>query len=191
MIKQLEVIKFASNWNHQSQELGIKNFKKEFVQKTFETDPMYCLLQQNGSFKEQTAYKKEFAAFKLKHGKMITACNYLSWFYQQVITLKMCFYQISHRTQFRTAILLDQTWDIDKLISSSKNFHAILNQLSTSNSKHDFKVALQHQLGSEHDNERCLKALVFLIGNQSVLDHLLHFLSHHPPRCQNILVCIF
>ena len=63
-------------------------------------------------------------------------------------------------------MLLDQIWDVDKLISSSKNFCAILNRLSTSNGEHDFEVTLQHQLASERDNEWCLKTLVFLIGNR-------------------------
>lgn len=183
MIKQLEAIKFASDWNRRSQEPGIKIFKKEFVKKTFDMDPTCCHLRQNGTYEEQAAYKKAFVAFKIKHGKTITARNYLFRLYQQVLALKSYYYyHISRHAQFGTAILLDQIWDVDKLIGSSKNFRAILNRLSTSNGEHDFEVALQHQLASERNNEQCLKSLVFLIGDQSVLDHLLHFLSHYPPR---------
>lgn len=84
LIKQLEAIKFASDWGQRSKKQGIKKFKKDFVRKSFDAEPAHHTLRQNGTSDEQHAYKKAFSAFKLKHGKTITARNYLLQLYQQV-----------------------------------------------------------------------------------------------------------
>src|SRR5882762_10802480 len=84
MIKQLEAIKFAFDWHQQSTKPGIKKFKREFVQRSFDADPAHCLLHRDGNSHEQQIYKKSLSVFKVKHGKLITACNYLLQLYQQV-----------------------------------------------------------------------------------------------------------
>jgi len=84
LIKQLEAIKFAYDWRQRSKKSGIKNFKKDFVQRSFEADPEYRLLQPDGTSVERETYNKAFSSFKLKHGKTITARNYLLQLYQQV-----------------------------------------------------------------------------------------------------------
>ena len=128
MIKQLEAIKFASDWNRQSQEPGIKIFKKEFVKKTFEMDPTCRHLRPNGTYEEQAAYKKAFVAFKLKHGKMITARNYLFRLYKQVIALQLFPKPLSRRIFFfqPVAIRLQGGWLLPVLdilhVTATPNF---------------------------------------------------------------------
>ena len=87
LIKQLEAIKFASDWHQRSKKPGIKKFKKEFVQKSFAADPAHRLLRHDGNSDEQATHKKAFAAFKIRHGKTITARNYFLRLYQKVFTI--------------------------------------------------------------------------------------------------------
>ena len=91
LIRQLEAIKFASNWQQRSKKPGIKKFKKGFVQRAFNADPAHHLLRQDGNTEEQEVYKKNLSTFKLKHGKMITARNYLLQLYELVFMITMCF----------------------------------------------------------------------------------------------------
>ena len=86
LIKQLEAIKFASDWHQRSTKPGIRRFKKEFVQRSFDTDPAHYLLHLNGTSEQQEVYKKAISAFKVRHGKLITSRNYLLQFYQRVCT---------------------------------------------------------------------------------------------------------
>jgi len=84
LIKQLEAIKFASDWHQRSTKPGIRRFKKEFVQRSFDADPAHRLLRLNGTSEQQNVYKKAISAFKVRHGKLITARNYLLQLYQRV-----------------------------------------------------------------------------------------------------------
>ena len=90
LIRQLEAIKFASDWRQRSKRPGIKKFKRDFVQRTFEDDPTHSELRSDGTAEEQDVYKKNFSAFKLKHSKMITARNYLLQLYELVSVLTIC-----------------------------------------------------------------------------------------------------
>jgi hypothetical protein len=84
LIRQIEAIKFAFDWNKRSERPGVKKFKREFAQKSFEADTTYRLLQYDSD--DDDKYKRTFAAFKTRHGKSVTARNYLLQLYQRVIT---------------------------------------------------------------------------------------------------------
>ena len=85
MIRQLEAIKFAYDWRFRSGRPGIKKFKSDFVLKSFQNLFVQQNLQQYGSDEEGSAYQNSFNAFKIRHGKTITARNLLLQLYEQVI----------------------------------------------------------------------------------------------------------
>lgn len=85
LIQQTEAIKFAFDWNKRSERPGVKKFKREFTKKSFEADPTYRLLQCDPD--DDDKYKRTFAAFKTRHGKSVTARNYLLQLYQRVFTI--------------------------------------------------------------------------------------------------------
>ena len=87
MIRQLEAIKFAYNWRFRSGRPGIKKFKSDFVLKSFQNLFAHQNLQQYGSDDEASAYQNLFNAFKIRHGKTITAHNLLLQLYEQVSSL--------------------------------------------------------------------------------------------------------
>src|ERR1700692_1601408 len=66
LIKQLEAIKFTSDWHQRSTKPGIRRFKKEFVQRSFDADPAHRLLRLNGTSEQQNVYKKAISAFKVR-----------------------------------------------------------------------------------------------------------------------------
>jgi len=49
-----------------------KKFKQEFTQKTFESDPVYLILGEDGLENEEN-YEMAFKAFKIRHAKLVTA----------------------------------------------------------------------------------------------------------------------
>ena len=78
--------------------------------------------------------------------------------------------------------MLDRIWDVDKLIGCSKNFRVVFGQLTNADDDAELEDALQHQSLSEHVNKQCLKNLVSHMGDQTIVDHLDHFLCSYPPR---------
>jgi hypothetical protein len=87
MIRQLEAIKFAYDWRFRSSRPGIKKFKSDFVLKSFQNFFVQQNLRQySGSDEEGSAYQNSFNAFKIRHGKTITARNLLLQLYEQVIS---------------------------------------------------------------------------------------------------------
>lgn len=84
LIKQLEAIKFAFDWHHKGTRHGVNKYKKNFVQRAFDHEPAHRSLRPDGSLTEKVAYKKAFCAFKIKHGKHVTARNHLLQLYQRV-----------------------------------------------------------------------------------------------------------
>ena len=88
----------------------------------------------------------------------------------------------SHHSQFGSAVLLDCTWDVDKLVGCSKIFCPLLHQLTIAEDNTDVLDACQHQISSEFTNKQCLKSLVYHLGDQTVVKHLYSFLHTYPLR---------
>ena len=100
IIRQIEAIKFAYDWRIRSGCPGIKKFKSDFVQKSFQNISAHQSLRQYGNAEEEATYKKAFHDFKIRHGKTITARNYLLRLYEQVFVLCLFFTTI-HPNYFR------------------------------------------------------------------------------------------
>jgi hypothetical protein len=84
LVKQVEAIKFVTDWQRKGLRAGGKKYKQSVVQNAFDRVPSYDLLHPNGSLEDKKAYQKLFRAFKIKHSKAITARNYLLQLYEQV-----------------------------------------------------------------------------------------------------------
>jgi hypothetical protein len=81
-IKQIEAIKFASDWQRRNEKPGVRKFKRDFVRRAFREEN--AVAGQEGELEDSEIYQKNFSAFKMRHGKTITARNYLWQLYLQV-----------------------------------------------------------------------------------------------------------
>jgi hypothetical protein len=90
LIRQIEGIKFAFDWNKRGGLPGVKDFKRAFVKKSFEADPTYRLLCREPD--NDDIYNRKFAAFKTQHAKSVTARNYLLQLYQRVSNIILFIY---------------------------------------------------------------------------------------------------
>ena len=83
VVKQIEVIKFAIDWKRKGHQSGGRAYKQNFVQRAFDRAPEHANLQPCGTVSEKATYKRTLKAFRIRHGKMITAHNYLLKLYKQ------------------------------------------------------------------------------------------------------------
>ena len=86
-MKQIEAIKFATNWKQRGSQPGGKIFKRNFLQRLFDHVTEHVSLHKDGNEAKRRAFKKVFNGFKAWHRKVIMARNYLCDLYEQVCEL--------------------------------------------------------------------------------------------------------
>jgi hypothetical protein len=83
-VKQIEAIKFAIDWKRKGRQSGGRAYKRNFVQRAFDRAPEHANLRPRGTVSERATYERALKTFRIRHGKIITARNYLLKLYEQV-----------------------------------------------------------------------------------------------------------
>ena len=132
MFKGCHAIKFAADWKRRGERPGGKKFKTNFARSIYDArtgrkppHPRHATAEDKNLFKK----------FKLDHHKMVASRNDLLNLYWEVRLLCLIIihnFKIWNRYQFGICILLEITWDVEKIRHDSKTFRPLLKKLSSS-----------------------------------------------------------
>lgn len=131
ILRQLEAIKFVTDWKIIGQQRGGKKYKGAFARSVYEARTGRPLPNPNHCSKEARA---DFKMFKIRQQTLIAGRNILLDMYNEV---RLSFHVIITLTvllniQFGVAVLLDNVWNADGLGNCSKMFRAVFDALRAS-----------------------------------------------------------
>jgi hypothetical protein len=82
--------------------------------------------------------------------------------------------------QFGSSIFLDYVWDVNKLVTCSKTFRAVILRLAEFDGERGWSV-----LSLDAENKRCVERLAGCFGGQLMTEYLNNFFSTFPLICRD------
>ena len=80
-----------------------------------------------------------------------------------------------HFLQFGSSIFLDYVWDVNKLVTCSKTFRAVILRLADFDGERGWNV-----LSLDAENKRCVERLAGCLGGRLMTEYLNNFFSTFP-----------
>ncbi|KAH7913657.1 hypothetical protein BJ138DRAFT_1177941 [Hygrophoropsis aurantiaca] len=166
LVRQVEAVKFAIDWNLRGDEVGGKRWKGKYFTKIFEEHPSSKDLHPD----DQDVYRAAFKKFKTKHERVVTARNRLLLLYDT----------------FGVGILLDPLWDVGHIYTHRSRlflqvFESLRHHISTATLS-DSDTFVKSILVERHpETTQALLHVAGCLGGMPGYEYVKTFVETFPP----------